>query len=214
MVRALAMLDHAEEKRPPLDGDVFTAEQLAKITTAIAKAIDFILKSQIVQAGVKTVWCAQHDPTSYVPRGARSYELPSKSGKESIGVIAFLMSQPQTPEIKAAAQAAIAWYKSDAVKVADTAYVSRPSSNTDDSYNPIQPRVGSTMWYRFYDLEQDVGFFSGRLASDNPPGTGKQYDIMDDRGRAPLRLPVGRQLRHRAVHVQRSPRLLIQARLR
>ena len=94
-------------------------------------------------------------------------------------MIAFLLSQPQTPEIKAAAQAAIAWYKSDAVKVADTAYVSRPSSNTDDSYNPIQPRVGSTMWYRFYDLEQDVGFFSGRLASDNPPGTGKQYDIMD-----------------------------------
>ena len=178
MVRALAMLDHAEEKRPPLDGDVFTAEQLAKITTEIAKAIDFILKSQIVQAGVKTVWCAQHDPTSYVPRGARSYELPSKSGKESVGVIAFLMSQPQTLEIKAAAQAAIAWYKSDAVKVADTAYVNRPSSNTDDSYNPIQPRVGSTMWYRFYDLEQDVGFFSGRLASDNPPGTGKQYDIM------------------------------------
>ena len=165
-------------RRPPLDGDVFTAEQLAKITTAIAKAIDFILKAQIVQVGIKTVWCAQHDPTSYVPRGARSYELPSKSGKESIGVIAFLMSQPQTPEIKAAAQAAIAWYKSDAVKVADTAYVSRPSSNTDDSYNPIQPRVGSTMWYRFYDLEQDVGFFSGRLASDNPPGTGKQYDIM------------------------------------
>jgi len=179
MVRVLAMLDHAEEKKPPLDGDVFTAEQLAKITTAIAKAIDFIVKSQIVQDGVKTVWCAQHDPTSYVPRGARSYELPSKSGKESIGVIAFLMSQPQTPEVKAAAQAAIAWYKSDAVKVADTAYVNRPSSNTDDSYNPIQARVGSTMWYRFYDLDRDVGFFSGRLASDNPPGTGKQYDIMD-----------------------------------
>jgi PelA/Pel-15E family pectate lyase len=179
MVRVLAMLDHAEEKRPPLDGDVFTPEQLTKITTAIAKAIDFILKSQIVQGGVKTVWCAQHDPTSYLPRGARSYELPSKSGKESIGVIAFLMSQPQTPEVKAAAQAAIAWYKSDAVKVADTAYVNRPSSNTDDSYNPIQPRVGSTMWYRFYDLEQDVGFFSGRLPSENPPGAGKQYDIME-----------------------------------
>ena len=179
MVRVLAMLDHAEEKKPPLDGDVFTAEQLAKITTAIAKAIDFIVKSQIVQDGVKTVWCAQHDPTSYVPRGARSYELPSKSGKESIGVIAFLMSQPQTPEVKAAAQAAIAWYKSPAVKVADTAYVNRPSSNTDDSYNPIQAQVGSTMWYRFYDLDRDVGFFSGRLASDNPPGTGKQYDIMD-----------------------------------
>jgi PelA/Pel-15E family pectate lyase len=179
MVRVLAMLDMAVHKTAPLGGDLFTAEQLTKASTAIAKATDYILKAQIVQGGVKTVWCAQHDPTSYVPRGARSYELPSKSGKESMGVIAFLMSQPQTPEIKAAAQAGIAWYKSDAVKLANTAYISRPSNITDDSYNPIQAQPGSTMWYRFYDLEQDVGFFSGRLPSENPPGAGKQYDIMD-----------------------------------
>jgi PelA/Pel-15E family pectate lyase len=179
MVRALGMMDMALQKKAPFTGDVFTADQLTRISTAISKAIDFILKSQIVQRSVKTVWCAQHDQTTYEPRGARSYELPSKSGKESVGVIAFLMSQPQTPEVKAAAQAGIAWYKSDAVKVANTAYVSRPSSSTDDNYNPIQARSGSTMWYRFYDLDQDRGFFSGRLPTDNPPGEGKQYDIMD-----------------------------------
>ena len=94
-------------------------------------------------------------------------------------MIGFLMSQPQTPEVKAAAQAGIAWFKSPNVRVANTAYVSRPSGSTDDNYNPIQARSGSTMWYRFYDLDQDVGFFSGRLPTDNPPGTGKQYDIMD-----------------------------------
>jgi len=178
MVRALGMMDVAVRKATPLVGDIFTTDQLTRAATAISKAIDYILKAQIVQANVKTVWCAQHDQTTYVPQGARSYELPSKSGKESVGVIAFLMSQPQTAEVKAAAQAAIAWYKSPAVKVANTAYVSRPSSSTDDNYNPIQPRTGSTMWYRFYDLDQDVGFFSGRLPTDNPPGTGKQYDIM------------------------------------
>ncbi|MFI5078920.1 MAG: pectate lyase, partial [Vicinamibacteria bacterium] len=179
MVRVLGMLDVARAQRTPLGGDIFTADQLTRISTAITKGIDFILRSQIVQGSVKTVWCAQHDPTSYVPRGARSYELPSKSGQESVGVIAFLMSQPQTPEVKAAAQAGIAWFKSPNVRVANTAYVSRPSSSTDDNYNPIQARSGSTMWYRFYDLDQDVGFFSGRLPTDNPPGTGKQYDIMD-----------------------------------
>jgi len=93
-------------------------------------------------------------------------------------VIGFLMSQPQTPPIKAAAQTAIAWYKSAAVEAMNTVYVSRPSTSTDDTYDPIQSRAGSTMWYRFYDLAQDVGFFSGRLPTDNPPGTGKQYDIM------------------------------------
>ncbi|MFI5077864.1 MAG: pectate lyase, partial [Vicinamibacteria bacterium] len=179
MVRVLILLDQAGKQVSPLGGDLFTAEQQAKMATAITRGVDYILKAQIAQAGVKTVWCAQHDPASYVPRGARSYELPSKSGQESIGVIAFLMTRPQTTEIKAAVQAGIAWYKSDAVKVADTAYVSRPSTNTDDMYNPIQPMPGSTMWYRFYDLDQDVGFFSGRLPTDNPPGVGKKYDIME-----------------------------------
>jgi PelA/Pel-15E family pectate lyase len=179
MVRVLGMLNLAAQQKAPFAADTFTSAQLAKLAPAIGKALDYILKAQIVQASVKTVWCAQHDPTSYAPLGARSYELPSKSGKESVGVIGFLLSQPQTSAVKAAAQAAIAWYKSDAVKVANTGYVSRPSGNTDDTYNPIQAKAGSTMWYRFYDLNQDKGFFSGRLATDNPPGVGKKYDIME-----------------------------------
>jgi len=178
MARVLILLDQAGKQVSPLGGDLFTADQRTRMASAITRAVDYILKAQIVQASVKTVWCAQHDPVSYVPRGARSYELPSKSGQESVGVITFLMTQPQTADVKAAVQAAIAWYKSDKVKVANTAYVSRPSSSTDDNYNPIQARTGSTMWYRFYDVDQDVGFFSGRLPTDNPPGNGKQYDIM------------------------------------
>lgn len=178
MVRVLGMLDLAVNQRLPFVADTFSSVQLAKIPTAISKAVDFILKAQIAQDGVKTVWCAQHDPTSYAPLGARSYELPSKSGKESVGVVGFLLSLPQTADVRASAQAAIAWYKSGAVKVANTAYVSRPSSSTDDTYNPIQAKAGSTMWYRFYDLDKDTGFFSGRLPTDNPPGVGKKYDIM------------------------------------
>lgn len=178
-VRVLGMLNLAVKQQSPFTATTFSSDQLARIHTAIAKGVDYILKSQIVQSGVKTVWCAQHDPTTYAPKGARSYELPSKSGLESVGVIGFLLSQPQTADVKAAAQAGIAWYKSDAVKVANTAYVNRPSGNTDDTYNPIQVKTGSTLWYRFYDLDKDVGFFSGRLPTDNPPGVGKKYDIME-----------------------------------
>ena len=75
----------------------------------------------------------------------------------------------QATPIKSAAQAATAWFKSDAVEVANTAYGNRASGSTDDTYNRIQAKVGSTLWYRFYDLNQDVGFFSGRLPTDNPP---------------------------------------------
>jgi len=155
------------------------SEQLGKLEDSIAKAVDYIVKAQLVQNGVKTVWCAQHDPTTYAAKEARSYELPSKSGKESEGVVGFLMTQPQTPEVKTTVQAALAWYRSDGAKVANTAYVKRPAGNADDTYNPIQTVAGSTIWYRFYELDKDVGFFSGRLPTDNPPGVGKKYDIME-----------------------------------
>lgn len=176
MVRVMILLDQALENAPPLGVDLFTSDQRAKLAGALAKGLEYILAAQIAQAGVKTVWCAQHDPTTYAALGARSYELASKSGSESVGVVGLLLSQPQTAPIKASAQAAIAWYKKTGVP--NTAYVSRPSGNTDDSYNPIQTKAGATMWFRFYDLAQDVGFFSGRLPTDDPPGNGKKYDIM------------------------------------
>jgi PelA/Pel-15E family pectate lyase len=179
MVRVMILLEQAAKLTPPLDQDLFTPEQRDRLPGAFAKGIEYILAAQIEQAGVKTVWCAQHDPTTYAPQGARSYELPSKSGQESVGIVELLMTQPQTPEVQAAVQAAIAWYESSAVKVPDTVYVSRAADSTDDTYSPIQPKPGATMWYRFYDLDQDVGFFSGRLATDNPPGVGKKYDIME-----------------------------------
>lgn len=176
MTRVLILLDQALRQETPLDGDLFSDEQRTRMAAAIDKGVDFILKAQIVQADAKTVWCAQHDPVTYEPRPARSYEHESKSGKESMLVTAFLMSQPQTTEVEAAVRAALAWYRSPAVKVADTAYVKRSSSSDDDTYNPIQAKHGSTMWYRFYDLGQDVGFFSGRSVAEG--GAGKQYDIM------------------------------------
>jgi PelA/Pel-15E family pectate lyase len=176
MARVMILLDQATKLVSPLTGDLFTSDEQAKLPGVLAKGFEYILAAQIVQGGVKTVWCAQHDPTTYAAMGARSYELASKSGSESIGVVTLLLTQPQTAPIKASAQAAIAWYKTSGVP--NTAYVGRPSGNTDDSYNPIQPKSGATMWYRFYDLAQDKGFFSGRLPSDDPPGVGKKYDIM------------------------------------
>jgi len=176
MVRVMILLDQASKFVSPLGMELFSAEQQGKLASALAKGLDYILAAQIVQGGTKTVWCAQHDSKTYAAMGARSYELPSKSGSESVGVVALLLSQPQSAPIKASAQAAIAWYKKSGA--ANTAYVSRPDGSTDDAYNPIQAKSGATMWHRFYDLAQDVGFFSGRLASDDPPGNGKQYDIM------------------------------------
>lgn len=186
MARVMLVLDQVAKKAAPLDAaDLFTAEQHTKLASAIAKGIDFIIKAQIVQNGVKTVWCAQHDPVSYAPKEARAYELASKSGKESVGIVTFLMSQPQTPEVKAAVQAAIAWFKSDAVRLKDTVY--EKTNSKANKTTPFVAQTGTTTWYRFYELTSDTPIFSGRLpnASDcTKPApfatcTGKQSNIMD-----------------------------------
>ncbi|QBE66624.1 pectate lyase [Pseudoduganella lutea] len=176
MVRVLKLLDDAARQRPPFAGDVFTAQQRTRMEQAIGRAEDFILKAQIVQDGVKTVWCAQHDPVTHAPVTGRSFELPSKSGLESVLVIAFLMSRPQTPAVAAAAKAGVAWYRRGAVQMRDTAFDPRATRPT--GADPFVRRPGSTTWYRFYDLATDTGFFCGRQPTDKPPGAGKQYDIM------------------------------------
>jgi len=177
MIRVLVLFDQALKRSAPLDGDLVTDTQRSRMSFETRMAVQYILKSQIVQNGVRTVWCAQHDPATYAPLGARSYELPSKSGSESARIVEFLMAQPQTAEVAAAARAAVAWYRSSATQIRDTIYDSVTSKVTNTS--PFIYKAGApTLWYRFYDLQADTGFFSGRLPTDNPPGTGKQYDIM------------------------------------
>ena len=65
-----------------------------------AKGIECILKTQIVQDGKLTVWCAQHDERTLAPAKARAYELPSFSGSESVGIVRFLMGiEEPSPEV-------------------------------------------------------------------------------------------------------------------
>ena len=178
MARVLILLDKAQRQEAPLNNDLLTSSQIEQVDLAIKQGVNFILKAQIVQDGKLTVWCAQHGVDDYLPKPARSYELASKSGKESVLVAAFLMTRPQSDAVEMAVKSALAWYKDPQVQVADTTYISRPKSSSDDNYNPIQTQAGSIMWYRFYDVDANTGFFSGRSASDNPPGAGKVYDIM------------------------------------
>ena len=165
MASVLTVLHNAAEKNVPFDGDIFNDGDRAKMKQAIAGGIDYILKSQWKQNGVLTVWCAQHGATDYKPKAARAYELESLSGSESVEVLAFLMTQPQTPEIEAAVKAGLAWFRSPNTYLADYTY----DKNIEEK---IVPKAGSRMWYRFYNLYDNRGFFSDRDG-------GTYYDIMD-----------------------------------
>ena len=68
------------------------------------------------QDGKLTAWCAQHDEKTLAPAWARAYEPPSLSGSESVGIVRFLMEiEKPTPEIVAAIEGAVAWFRAVAI---------------------------------------------------------------------------------------------------
>ncbi|MBS1511838.1 MAG: pectate lyase [Bacteroidetes bacterium] len=144
------------------DFDVIDAAYIPRCQVAINKSVDCILKTQVKQKGVLTVWCAQYNAKTLVPEMARKFELASLSGAESVGIVRFLMRQPNpTPEIKAAVKAAVQWFdkvKITGYNVADIKAPNEPSGKDrvvvkDDNH---------IMWARFYDLDTNEPFFAGR----------------------------------------------------
>ena len=110
----------------------------ASAAKAVAKGIECILKTQIFVNGRRTVWCAQHDEVTLAPAPARTFELVSLSGGESVEIVRFLMSIPNpSPAVVEAIESAVAWFEQSRVK------------------------DGST-WARFYEIGSNRPIFSGR----------------------------------------------------
>jgi PelA/Pel-15E family pectate lyase len=165
MASILTALHHASKRSVPFDTDIFNDSDRVRFQQAIDRGVDYILRSQWRQNGILTTWCAQHGATDYLPKMARAYELESLSGSESVEITGFLMTQPQTAQIQTAVRAAVAWFRSPNTYLADHAYDS-------STVEKIVPRQGSRMWYRFYDLNTNRGFFSDRDSR-------KVYNIME-----------------------------------
>ena len=153
MVRAMVTMMDIANRTSPLDSDIIDDATRNKMKSALDKAVDYLLKAQIVNNGNLTVWCAQHDTANYAPRPARAYELESKSGSESAGVVWFLMNWPeQTEAIQKAVKGAIAWYKKTRVV---GLYFNKKAGT-------FEQRDGNVLWYRFYEVNNDNYFFCDR----------------------------------------------------
>ena len=155
MMRVMILLQKVHLNEAPFDCDILTKDQRKAAGEAIDIGVDFILKSQIVMNGNKTIWCAQHGMNDYKAKAARSYELASKSGCESVLILAFLMSRPQTPEISSSVKAGLSWFRNPANYMKDSAF-----DGSKD--NPLISKKGSRMWFRFYELKTNKGFFCNR----------------------------------------------------
>ena len=160
IVNILTMLRDIRENNK-LYSSVTSSENLERVGKAYSKGIDVILKTQIVVKNEKTVWCAQHDEITFLPAKARSYELPSFSGAESVGIIRLLMEIPDpSPEIIKSVEGAVKWLDSHRLK--NTRWDS--FVNTDglkDRRIVNDPKAGD-MWARFYDLETEEPYVCDR----------------------------------------------------
>jgi PelA/Pel-15E family pectate lyase len=158
MVRILEFLRDVSESP---DYRFLKTEDRTKAEAAVSKGIDCILRTQIKQNGKLTVWCAQHDEKTLAPAWARSYEPPSLSGAESVGVVRFLMSvEAPTPEIIAAVEGAIKWFRSVPIhgirldRFTDT-------EGQNDKRIVADPDAGP-LWARFYEIGSNRPIFLGR----------------------------------------------------
>lgn len=159
MVRILTLLQDIAAGREPY---AFTnSVQRTHAAEAVSRGVDVILKTQVLQNGRLTVWCAQHDPATLAPAWARKFEPPSLSGSESVGIVRFLMKiENPSAEIVAAIDAAVAWFEASAIR--DTRL--EPFINTEGQPDRrLTPAPGADpLWARFYDLQTNAPIFMGR----------------------------------------------------
>jgi pectinesterase len=132
-----------------------------KAQAAFDKGIECILNTQYVQQGVLTVWCAQHDERTLLPATARSYELPSLSGSESVGLVQLLMElDTPSPRVIRSVEAAIAWFEK--VRIPGLKRESFVNDQGQYDYRMVAGAGGPDLWARFYTLEDNRAFFCDR----------------------------------------------------
>lgn len=145
------------------DYEYLKTEHRTKAEKAISNGIACILRTQIKQNGKLSAWCAQHDERTLEPAWARSYEPPSISGAESVGVVRFLMSiDNPTPEIITAVEGAVIWFENVAIKGIRVEEFT--DTDGEDDKRVVADADAGPIWARFYEIGTNRPIFLDRDA--------------------------------------------------
>lgn len=162
MLHAIEILRNVADR----SGDyAFLPKSLAKRAGAAAtRGMACLLKLQISEHGVKTVWADQYDALTLEPTSARNYEMAALTSGESASVLEFLMSLPDpTPEEAAAVRNAAAWFKK--VEIFGYRYGSgnlfADRKSAEGRKLEKVPGAGP-IWARFYQAGNDEPIFGDR----------------------------------------------------
>jgi PelA/Pel-15E family pectate lyase len=161
MVHVMEVLRDAAAGRAPYA--FVDSARRARAAEAVLRGVKVILASQIRVHGRLTAWCAQHDEVTLEPRQARTYEHPSFSGRESVGIASFLMSIPNPDAaVVAAVDAAVAWLRG--VRLEGLRVEGRPDASLPGGVDRVvvKDRAAAPIWARFYEIGTNRPIFSGR----------------------------------------------------
>ena len=159
MVNVLNLLrDSAAGRRPYAFVD---EARRVKAADAVKRGIACILRTQVKEDGKLTVWCAQHDETTFEPAWARNFEPPSLSGEESVGVVRFLMGIDHPgPDVIAAVEGAVSWFRQ--VEIHGLRVDNSPGSDGRRDRHTVADPGAPVAWARFYELGTNRPIYIGR----------------------------------------------------
>jgi len=159
MINALTVLYNIAKGKN--DFDAVSSELKVKSKTALKKGIECILKNQVLQNGVPTIWADQYDEITLQPAKARAFEPVSLATGESVGIVRFLMMQPVTPEIEKSIKSAVRWFKVNKIE----GYSYKVKELNGKRVRVLAEEKGSVIWARFYDINNNKPIFGDRDGS-------------------------------------------------
>jgi len=160
MVNALEVLYDVVYKKNGLE--VINGVNVNRCVDAIVRGVQCILKTQLKQNGKLTAWCAQYNAKTLKPEMARKFELVSLSGMETVGIVRFLMKiEKPSAAIIESVKAAMDWFEK--VKITGYKFEEVPAPNEKSGKDHVLlPDSNSVIWARFYDINTNEPFFTGR----------------------------------------------------
>ncbi|GAA4159574.1 pectate lyase [Chryseobacterium ginsenosidimutans] len=159
MINALTVLYNVAEGKN--DFNVVDSKLKEKSKIAVQKGIECILKTQVLQKGIPSIWGDQYNEVTLQPDKARAFEPISLATAESVGIVRFLMLQPATPEIEKSVKSAVKWFKENDIE----GYSYNVSKVNGKAVRTLAEDKNSVIWARFYDINNNKPLFGDRDGS-------------------------------------------------
>lgn len=141
----------------------------ARVTAALHRGDECVLRLQIEQEGRLAGWAGQYDAQTLQPAQGRSFELPALATQESVEMVRYLMSiaEPSDEQVRAI-EGAVAWLKKSRLEgvrletVELEQPVKYPYHTATFDRRLVEDPNAPPLWARFYDLRDNSVVLANR----------------------------------------------------